>query len=207
MLSNEYYVKLDAASRKFSGASYRYRTVREMLDGYDNYAFDVIDSSHILLDAARLMDLSNRKVDHSWKFTDLKTLQLNELKTDDKQAMVIIEKLKASIEDFRQNQLFTDFFSFKEFWLKQTFADAGDFLKKFYRFVPYVKLGVDDEIDLQVSKESLQYALAKQAVVIDRVQQVILRNAPTDLPEFVRDSLSDYAVRVNDENIPIRSGQ
>lgn len=207
MLSNEYYVKLDAASRKFSGTSYRYRTVREMLDGYDNYAFDVTDSSHVLLDAARLMGLSNRKVDNGWKFTDLKALQLNELKTDDEQARVIIEKLKASIDDFRKNQLFTDFSSFKEFWLKQSFADAGDFLKKFYRFIPYVKLGIDDEVDLQISKDSLQYALARQAVVIDRVRQVFLHNAPSDLPEFVRDSLPDYAVRVNDESIPIRSGQ
>lgn len=207
MLSNEYYLKLDAASHKFSGAAFRYRTVQEMLDGFDKQAFDVNDSSHVLLDVARLMALSDRKAERGWKFTDLKTLQLHKPETADEQAMAIIEKLQIRIEDFRKNQLFADFASFKAFWLKQTFTDEAYYLKQFYRFAPYVKLGVADEIDAQIDPKSLRYAFAKEVVVIDRVQQVFLHNAPEALPEFVRESLPDYAVRVNDEAIPIYSAQ
>lgn len=206
MLASDYFVKVNMAGRKFSGPQYRYKTVRELIDGYDHPVRNIMESSRMLLDAARLMGLVDRKADNAWKFTDLKDIPLGPVKEENPEATALAEDVRDKIDSFSK-RLFTDFKSFEVFWIGQKFVDVQDYLDAFYCYVPYVKLGVDDEAEVK-SLESdniseLKRGLARQAAVIRRMNEVFLKNTPDDIPESVRESLVDFALRVEDESIPL----
>ncbi len=212
MLSTDYFVTVNMASRKFSGLEFRYQTVRNLL-GYNLKVFDILDSSRILLDAAGLLGLVTRKLGQPWKFTDLKTLDLQIPDNADEEARQLAETVKQKIEVFKQH-LFTDYAGFEKFWLAKSFVNATDYLDEVYHYLPYVWLGIDDEepvAALYQSAESVEninqvkLGFARKTVLLRRMKEVILKKQPDDLPESVAESLIDYALRISEDTIPLKT--
>jgi hypothetical protein len=210
MLTSDYFVKVNMASRKFSGLQFRYDTVRSLLKNFDTPARNVLDSSRILFDAARLMGLTNSQANEGWTFIKLKDIAFLRPQQEDEEAAVLSAEVKTKIEDFSQT-LFSDFNSFKKFWLGLQFKNADMYLDAFYQYIPYAKLGVDDEEPVRqfytenknTEINPLKLSLIRQKVVIDRLEQVFLKNAPGDLPIRVRESLYSYVVRLDEKAIPM----
>lgn len=211
MLSSDYYVKINLAALKTSGNEYKYKTVEELIQTYDHPIYDVIDSGQILLDAARLIGLSEKKPGKLWKFTDLQSVQLLESRTvQDERVRLLSENTKKKIDEFK-NSIFLDFNSFATDWLSKNFLSTHEYLEAFYRYIPYVKLGVDNEITMQNLKDSLpqeqqsiKLELYRQRIILNRVSEIFFKNAPEDLPESVRESLIDYALCFDNETIPLK---
>lgn len=212
MLSSDYYVKINLAALKASGNEYKYKTVEELIQTYNHPTYDVIDSSQILLDAARLIGISEKKPKKHWKFTDLQSVQLLELGTvQDECARLLSENTKKEINAFK-NSIFFDFKSFATDWLSKKFLSTQEYLDAFYRYIPYVKLGVDNEITAQNFKDalsqdqqSIKLELTRQHIVLNRISEVFFKNAPENLPESVRESLIDHALCFDNEAIPLKT--
>ena len=73
------------------------------------------------------------------------------------------------------------------------------------------KLGIDNEatvknlhVDTNDCVEPLKLCFARQREVLRRVNDVFLKPAPNDLPEFIRESLRGFAVRMEEDAIPLK---
>ncbi|OQW41009.1 MAG: hypothetical protein A4S08_03095 [Proteobacteria bacterium SG_bin4] len=211
MLSSDYFVKINLAALKTSGNEYKYKTVEELIQTYDHSIYDVIDSGQILLDAARLIGLSEKKPGKLWRLTDLQSVQLLESGTvQDERVRLLSENTKKKIDEFK-NSIFLDFNSFATDWLSKSFLSTQEYVEAFYRYIPYVKLGVDNEITMHNLKDSLsqeqqsiKLELSRQRIVLNRISEVFFKNAPEELPESVRESLIDYALCFDNETIPLK---
>jgi hypothetical protein len=215
MLSSDYYVKVNIAARKFSGPEYRYQTVKELIDDHDRSAHNIVESSRILYDAARLMGMIDQKPNRAWKFLDLKATRLTSLDTGvgNEKTGSLAEDTRRKIKAFADQYLFADFKTFAAYWSGLTFTSTEEYLQAFYRYIPYVKLGIDDEEEMEPlcttsasDCEPLKLGFARQRVVLRRVNDVFLEPAPVDLPDIIRESLLGFALRIEDEAIPLKTG-
>lgn len=211
MLSIDYRVKVNLAGRKFTTPPVRYKTVRELLEDHDA-GLDVVDRSRVLFDAAKLLGLVDVAEEQGWKFTRIKSLPLRISLDVDDEGRRLGQVLARKIGEFGQT-LFTNFEDFARFWNAREFQDAEDFLRNFYRYAPFAKLGLDDELCAPFEAESaadrgqLRQDLARQNVAIRRLREIILPKAPDDVPEGLRESLLDYALRQDEEAIPLSTKQ
>ncbi len=211
MLPASYYSKVKDASRRVSTGRYRDQVAHELVGIYDafeqnNKDFNFVDVSRALFDAGRLLGMHDRKVTPDWTYDSINSITLK-TEVDEKvepQLKELRDQTSQKIEKFRK-QLHISFKDFEVEWCDRQFDSTQAYLQAFYRYIPYVKLGIDEEPEVQSLGSDatvLQKDLARQGVVVRRVEMVFMQNKPDDMPEAIVESLIDYAIRVGEESIP-----
>ncbi len=210
MLPTSYFVNISTAERKSTGQSYRLWLVQNLIDTYSRAEHNIVESSHILFDAARIIGIHTAKVSDNWEFTSIRTINVEQPSSIelDEATQELQQKTSQIIKKFQKEDIFTCFGDFKVFWCAEEFKTTQAYLDAFYRYIPYAKLGIDEE---PIVKEAitaapsiLQLGLARQRAVINRVKTVFQSNIPKKLPSGISESLIDYAVRTGEDNIPLQ---
>ena len=210
MLSSNYYSNINIADRKSTGQSFRTWLVQDLINTYDQPDHNIVERSRMLFDAARLIGMHNKKPKNDWKFTAINSIDLNAslAANTDLETQQLKENTTNTIKKL-QEDVFLNFNDFQVFWQKKEFLTTQEYLDAFYRYIPYVKLGVDEEKEVRnivnPDKNILKLALARQKAVIRRVTDVFFSNKPKDIPELITESLIDFSVRFEEESIPLKT--
>lgn len=158
----------------------------------------------MLFDVARLLGMTDHE---EWKESHIKSIGTDCSPSDraDAEMAELIKKAQEAIAQFRERDYFEDFTRFEEVWKGREFDSIDQFMEDFYRYIPYVKLGIDQEKEISQLPDSatpFERSLARKKAVIRRVEETFLDNPPEELPEMVRESMIDYAARVGEESVP-----